>query len=301
MGTGKHILEYVYDNEQRYSGKTWFTSAGFRWKRNHLFVVRRMQQARAMAAHLQSLGYEPGSKIAMVSKNCAHFMMAELAIWMAGYVTVALYPTVNADTAKYVLSHSDAKLLFVGKLDTWEEILPGVPEDMPRIAFPLAPSNDYAQWDEIVTSTDPMTENPQPDRDALAMIIYTSGSTGVPKGVMHSFDAISRAGEGIVRGLKFCPDDRVLSYLPLAHVFERAYIETTTYIAATHVFSPRRWRPLLQISIEPDLRSLSQCLGLWLKFQLGSFKRCRRRSSTFCLRFQCCLGSSKRKSLVVLV
>ena len=301
MGTGKHILEYVYDNEQRYSGKTWFTQPVSGGNVTTYSWSDAMQQARSMAAHLQSLGYEPGSKIAMVSKNCAHFMMAELAIWMAGYVTVALYPTVNADTAKYVLSHSDAKLLFVGKLDTWEEILPGVPEDMPRIAFPLAPSNDYAQWDEIVTSTDPMTENPQPDRDALAMIIYTSGSTGVPKGVMHSFDAISRAGEGIVRGLKFCPDDRVLSYLPLAHVFERAYIETTTYIAATHVFFAEaletfvadlnRARPTLFISVP----------RLWLKFQLGSFKRCRRRSSIFCLRFLCCLGSSKRKSLVVLV
>ena len=119
MGTGKHILEYVYDNEQRYSGKTWFTQPVSGGNVTTYSWSDAMQQTRAMAAHLQSLGYEPGSKIAMVSKNCAHFMMAELAIWMAGYVTVALYPTVNAETAKYVLSHSDAKLLFVGNLDTW--------------------------------------------------------------------------------------------------------------------------------------------------------------------------------------
>lgn len=297
MGTGKHILEYVYDNEQRYSGKTWFTQPVSGGNVTTYSWSDAMQQARSMAAHLQSLGYEPGSKIAMVSKNCAHFMMAELAIWMAGYVTVALYPTVNADTAKYVLSHSDAKLLFVGKLDTWEEILPGVPEDMPRIAFPLAPSNDYAQWDEIVTSTDPMTDNPQPDRDALAMIIYTSGSTGVPKGVMHSFDAISRAGEGIVRGLKFCPDDRVLSYLPLAHVFERAYIETTTYIAATHVFFAEaletfvadlnRARPTLFISVP----------RLWLKFQLGVFQKMPAKKLDFLLKIPVLSGVIKKKVL----
>ena len=297
MGTGKHILEYVYDNEQRYSGKTWFTQPVSGGNVTTYSWSDAMQQTRAMAAHLQSLGYEPGSKIAMVSKNCAHFMMAELAIWMAGYVTVALYPTVNAETAKYVLSHSDAKLLFVGKLDTWEEILPGVPEDMPRIAFPLAPSNDYAQWDEIVTSTDPMTDNPQPDRDALAMIIYTSGSTGVPKGVMHNFDAISQAGEGIVRGLKFCPDDRVLSYLPLAHVFERAYIETTTYIAATHVFFAEsldtfvadlnRARPTLFISVP----------RLWLKFQLGVFQKMPAKKLDFLLKIPVLSGVIKKKVL----
>ena len=85
MGTGKHILEYVYDNEQRYSGKTWFTQPVSGGNVTTYSWSDAMQQARAMAAHLQSLGYEPGSKIAMVSKNCAHFMMAELAIWMAGH------------------------------------------------------------------------------------------------------------------------------------------------------------------------------------------------------------------------
>ena len=86
-----------------------------------------MTQVRAMVAHLHSLELEPGSKIAMISKNCAHFLMAELAIWMAVHVTVALYPTLNAETASFVLDHSDSKLLFVGKLDTWDEIEPGVP------------------------------------------------------------------------------------------------------------------------------------------------------------------------------
>ncbi|WP_231871227.1 AMP-binding protein, partial [Halioglobus sp. HI00S01] len=67
----------------------------------------------------------------MISKNCAHFIIAELAIWMAGHCTVALYPTLNAETVNYILDHSEAKLIFVGKLDGWEAMEPGVPADMP--------------------------------------------------------------------------------------------------------------------------------------------------------------------------
>ena len=74
-----------------------------------------------MAAHLQSRGFEPGARIAILSKNCAHFIMAELAIWMAGHTTVAIFPTETAETVRYVLEHSGASLLFVGKLDTWPQ------------------------------------------------------------------------------------------------------------------------------------------------------------------------------------
>ncbi len=79
----------------------------------------------------------------MLSKNCAHFFIAELAIWMAGCTTVAIFPTEGPDTVRYVLEHSDSKLLFVGKLDTWPQQEPGVPAGMPRIALPLAPPTEY--------------------------------------------------------------------------------------------------------------------------------------------------------------
>ena len=62
-----------------------------------------MDEVRRMAAHLQSLGLPPRSQIALLGKNSAHWMMADWAIWMAGHVTVPLYPTLNADTVRYIL------------------------------------------------------------------------------------------------------------------------------------------------------------------------------------------------------
>ena len=273
MSDLKLLLDFVYENESQYSNKPWMTQpiAGgqvveYTWKQG-------VDQARRMAAYLKSLDFEPGSKIAIISKNCAHFILSELAIWMAGHTSVALYPTVNAETAEYVLEHSDSKLVFVGKLDTWDEIEPGVDKNLPRIAFPLAPSNTYTQWDDIVAQTAPLEDNPSRKPDDLAILIYTSGSTGKPKGVMHNFGRMSIAAQGMVRELDFSPQDRCLSYLPLAHVFERAYIECTTFVAATHIFFAesldtfvqdlQRCRPTLFISVP----------RLWLKFQLGVFKK----------------------------
>ena len=109
-------------------------------------------QAAAMAGHLRSRELAPQSKIAIISKNCAHFFIADLAIWMAGHVSVALYPTLARDTVRYILEHSDAELVFIGKLDAepWAEIQRGLPDDVPRVALPLAPKTDDPQWDAVV-------------------------------------------------------------------------------------------------------------------------------------------------------
>ena len=127
-----------------------------------------MDQARRMAAHLNSLNLPANSNIAMISKNCAHFVIAELAIWMAGHCTVALYPTLNADTVEYILDHSESQLLFVGKLDEWEEMKPGVKESLPKIALPLAPANDYDKWDDIVARNEPIADVPEWPADQRA-------------------------------------------------------------------------------------------------------------------------------------
>ena len=237
-----------------------------------------LDQSRRMAAHLQSRGFAPGARIAMLSKNCAHFIMAELAIWMAGYTTVAIFPTETADTVRYVLDHSGASLLFVGKLDNWPQQQPGVPADLPCIALPLAPRTSFETWDAIVARTPPLAGRPSRAGDDLAMLLYTSGSTGTPKGVMTSFDALTQAAEGIVGDIRKRvgqnTENRMISYLPLAHSFERSWVaagtlmdgRTRLYFAETldtFIQDLQRARPTLFISVP----------RLWLKFQQGVFAK----------------------------
>jgi long-chain acyl-CoA synthetase len=184
-------------------------------------------QARRMAAHLQAQGWEPGSKIAILSKNCAWWLMSDLAIWMAGYVSVPLYPTLAHDTVNQILTHSEAKACFIGKLDGWAGMKPGVPAGLPCISYPLSPADAiaaYDGWDAIVARTAPLPGQPARAPDELATLIYTSGTTGRPKGVMHTFGNFAWA---ITSGLKRVPmsaEDRMLSYLPLAHVVERVLV-----------------------------------------------------------------------------
>jgi len=74
-------------------------------------------QVLRMAAHLKSLELPEKSCIGLLGKNSDHWIMADLAIWAAGHVSVPLYPTLNGETAAYVLEHSEAKMMFIGKLD----------------------------------------------------------------------------------------------------------------------------------------------------------------------------------------
>jgi long-subunit acyl-CoA synthetase (AMP-forming) len=278
MATSKLMLDYIYEHEATLADRVFLTQplgegmvADYTWGQV-------LEQSRRMATYLQAQGFEPGSRIAILSKNCAHFFMAEIAIWMAGYTTVAIFPTETAETVRYVLEHSGASLLFVGKLDTWEQQVPGVPAGLPCIAFPLAPKTSLKTWDSVLSENKPMPGRPKRAGKDLAMIIYTSGSTGQPKGVMHSFERITVAAEGMQRDMKSRVgadvENRVLSYLPLAHVFERAWIECTAFIdGKTHVFFAESLDTFVKDLNRARPTSFISVPRLWLKFQQGVFAK----------------------------
>ena len=263
-------LQRMYHWEKTTPDKTVFTQpmgAGvvreWTWK-------QAVDEVRRMAAWLKGLDLEPGSRIALMSKNSAHWMMADWAIWMAGHVSVPLYPTLAANTVRQILEHSESKLLFVGKLDMWPEMQPGVPAGLPLITLPLAPKVDGAKsWDELIAKTAPLADSPVRPADELCTLIYTSGTTGMPKGVMQSFGTFAWS---ITSGLKRVPLDqngRVLSFLPLAHVAERMVVEHGLLATGMHVFFAesletfvadiQRARPTVFFAVP----------RLWVKFQQG--------------------------------
>lgn len=196
-------------------------------------------EARRMAAYLRSLGLPDKTNIALISKNCAEWIIADLAIWMAGHVSVPLYPTLTATSIRQIMDHCGAPVIFVGKLDTWEEIEEGIPREVKRIAFSLAPTAARAaapEWASVIAGQEPSKEVARPAHDDLATIIYTSGTTGMPKGVMQSFGNLAAVGSKMDRTYSLSPGDRVISYLPLSHVAERAAIEMSMFYVGLKVF-----------------------------------------------------------------
>ena len=196
-------------------------------------------EARKMAAYLQSQGVQKGDHVALVSKNCAEWIIADLSIWMAGAVSVPLYPTLVAETVRQIMEHSESKFLFVGKLDDWDIMKEGVPEGVKRVAFTLAPRdalNDFPNWGDIIRDTAPIEQVAEPAMEDIATIIYTSGTTGMPKGVMNDFQSFSIVGEKMIKVYNLTPEERMISYLPLSHVAERVAVEIAQLYVGGKIF-----------------------------------------------------------------
>lgn len=191
------------------------------------------QKARKMASALRDLGLPPGSHIGLVSKNCREWIVADIAIIMAGYVSVPFFATLTGQQIGKVLELGDVKALFVGKTEVWDDMKTGVPSDMPIIAFPHYQGNSKVtegqQWDDIMGKYDPIEEVAELKLDDIWTIIFTSGTTGTPKGVMLDYNIVENAKIPTMTDNPLKVDlngnNRFFSYLPLNHIAERLVVE----------------------------------------------------------------------------
>jgi long-subunit acyl-CoA synthetase (AMP-forming) len=273
------VISYFYHWEQNAPHDVFLRQPfGDRWEETTWAEAG--EQARRLATGLQSLGLAPGSHIGLVSKNCREWIIADLAIMMAGYISVPFFPTLRSDQIQQVLELGDVKALFVGKLEAWEEMQQGVPEDMPVIAFPHYEGNSRVergeQWHDFLSRFEPLSGNPVPDVDSLMTVIFTSGTTGVPKGVMLSYRKVALLVKaekdndllGVSRG-----ENHLFSYLPLNHIAERALTEVLSIVykgQVSFVESMDSFARNLQ-AVQPTL--FFAVPRIWTKFHLGLLER----------------------------
>jgi long-chain acyl-CoA synthetase len=231
------------------------------------------QQIRKIAQWLLLQNLPPRSNIGILSKNCAHWIMTDLAISMAGHVSVPFYPTLTDEQLRQVLVHSDCQILFVGKLDSWESMKNGIPTSIHCVSFPSyyegAPS-EFENWESITQTTPSLASFALASYEEVSSIVYTSGTTGVPKGVMLTHQGLISALEHTREvGLLDISNARFFSYLPLCHIAERTLVESAGIASGGTIYfaeSLDTFASNLQTANPTHFLAVPR---IWTKFQLG--------------------------------
>lgn len=189
-----------------------------------------------MSNALISIGIEPGDKISIVTHNNHYeWHVLDLALLQVGAISVPLYPTLSEKDFRYVLNHSESKYCFVSNNFLFKRISKVLPDTCVEHLFSFdakISDNNYHSLYEIGKKHDCSEEvalrKSKIQEDDLATIIYTSGTTGQPKGALLSHKNIFFTSTKVIPSiLDMPPSDghRVVSYLPINHIFERI----TTY------------------------------------------------------------------------
>ena len=192
-----------------------------------------MLKARKVAAFIHNLGLKRGSHVAIISKNCAEWFIADYGILLAGMVSVPLFANQHLESIHHVLEHGDVELVFVGKLDDHKHVRDYIPKKYTTISFDY---HDHLQvdhhWSKVM-STQPLVDIIEPDLDDLYTIIYSSGTASLPRGAMYTHQTIANYLDLFSKDLPRIRDlehYKLISYLPLAHVYERSAVQLSSVV-----------------------------------------------------------------------
>ena len=243
----KRLFDYLYDQLEQYPlEKAFGNKINGEWRYySTIDMVRLVNRA---SRGLLELGLKPGDKVAtVVYKTSPAWVIMEIAMGQIGVLNVPMYPTISAREYEYILRESEAQYCLVGDGDLYEKVaaaktgLPGLKEIFSFEKHPVAqfwedllfpaPQGDdwrFPEVEEIKVSIRP---------DSIMTLVYTSGTTGNPKGVMLSHSNIVFNIEALRQMLPFEPGDRVLSFLPVSHVFERVAVYAFTAFGGSVTFT----------------------------------------------------------------
>ncbi|MEM8500248.1 MAG: AMP-binding protein [Pseudomonadota bacterium] len=210
------------------------------------------QEINALGSWLESHLDGAGQRVGLLSKNRAHWYFADFGSIAAGHVVVPMFTTLAGETADYVMSFTDMKLLFVGETENWDQIKAVLPGGIQLVCLPgVELEEDHLRWEDVVAPHRGSSPSYQCKSDDLVSLVFTSGTTGVPKGVMQTHDSnivpVNRFSDAfsIPRGARY------FSYLPLSHIAERQIVEGASLVNCGEVHFNENLGTLL--------RDLPQC------------------------------------------
>ncbi len=274
------VIERFYLWEETTPDKVFLRQPkGDDWK--EITYAQAGQEVRKIVTGLKAMGLKQGDHIGIYSKNCYHWILADLACHMGGYVSVPFYASLPGDQLKEVIKLGDLKGLFIGKLDSWtDDHIKAIPKRLKCVKLPHYDGNAEVtvgeDWNDLVANHDPQTENYVPSLDDLWTIKFTSGTTGTPKGVMHvhrtpAAQMVDELRENWM-GLGKLDEIRSFSFLPLNHVGERAGILLPTlWMGGTMSFAEKLETFVKNIQ-ETQPTIIFAVPRIWTNFYLGVLK-----------------------------
>ncbi len=262
----KPPLDMFYQWEQQQPESTWLRQHdGQQWCDFSWAEVGRI--ARKLAAGLLAEGLEAGDRVGLYAENSAHWVIADLAIMMAGLVSVPIYTSMPEDKIRYVVDHSGMKLLLVG--DQCALSVEQVREAFGEQASVKGIGLQGSDWQSLCDRSEGLEGSPKPNADDLWSIAYTSGTTGKPKGVMHSFNTLASSVFDIQELSGTGPDSRFFSYLPLAHIAERSVVELHSLYSGGMVGFNRNLESFVEDLIEIQPTFFFSVPRIWANLKAG--------------------------------
>lgn len=296
------LIEFFYHWEKETPNKVFLRQPkGEEWET--LTFAQAGQQARRITSALHEKGVKKGDHVGLISKNCQHWILTDLAIMMGGFVSVPYYASLPKHQLKQVIGLSNLKAIFVGKLEEWGDKSQVIPDEVTVIKFPHYEGNakiDIGEkWEDLIQNFEPITNNHIPKADDLWTIKFTSGTTGTPKGVMHLHGTPVLLAQNELKtnwlGLGTVGEIRLLSFLPLNHVLERTAIETTaialggsiSFVESLDTFANnlKDTRPTLFTAVP----------RIWTKFYLGVLAKFPKKRLDLLFKIPIISGILKRK------
>lgn len=183
---------------------------------------------------LLSMGVAPGVRVGTILLNCPEWNFFDMGLLQIGAVQIPIYPTISVENYKYILNDAGVEYLIVSNQEIYQRVT-SILKDIPSLKeiYTIEPIPGVKSWQEILTAG---KQYPHPENlvkikegiqpGVLATIIYTSGTTGKPKGVMLSHNNFVTNYKALGETPPLEMNDRVVSFLPLCHVYERTAVYT---------------------------------------------------------------------------
>ncbi len=244
----KRLFDYLYEQLERHPLERAF---GHRHDGGWLYysTAEMVQMVNEASRGLLLLSLKPGDKVAtVVYQTSPAWVVLEFAMLQVGILNVPMYPTISAREYAYILEESESRYCFVGDGDLYDKVRAAQGQLGDRIAeiFSFADTHPHVRSWRVLLEMGRQAPQLQAEveriraairPDDIMTLVYTSGTTGYPKGVMLTHANIVFNVEAVRRLLPFQPGDRVLSFLPVSHIFERAAVFAYTAMCGSVTFT----------------------------------------------------------------